>query len=131
MPHLLVSVRSGLDELALDRVAPPLRAHPQLGAEGANVTFIADGGAGRSSVRSWERGVEGETLSCGSGVVAAGLIRAAHRRTRRLTVATRSGEDLVVEAVGEPPSCVSRLEGRARFLARLEPREELLVAYPS
>jgi len=127
VPHLVVSIRSGLEELVLDRVAPSLRAHPQLGAEGANVTFVADGGTDRISVRSWERGVEGETLSCGSGVVAAGLIWAAHRRARRLTVATRSGEDLVVEAVGEPPVCASRLEGRARFLARLEPLDELLA----
>jgi diaminopimelate epimerase len=128
VPHLVVQVEAGLGDLDLERLAPPLRAHPQLGPGGANVNFVTDCGADQIAVRTWERGVEGETLSCGSGVVAAGLVWMARRRAPRLTAATRSGEDLVVEAVGEPPECASRLKGRARFLARLELRDEFLAS---
>ena len=39
VPHLVLPV-SNLDDLAIDTVAPPLRSHPALGPEGANVHFV-------------------------------------------------------------------------------------------
>ncbi len=97
MPHLVVFVRGDLAKLAIDRLAPPLRNHPKM-PEGANVNFVKTAGANRIEVRTYERGVEGETLSCGSGVVAAAI--AAGRQgmaTSPVVCGTRSGVDLSVE----------------------------------
>ena len=59
------------DELA--HVAPRLRYHPELGAHGANVDFITIRDRHALDIRCWERGIEGETLSSGSGCIASAL----------------------------------------------------------
>ena len=125
VPHLVVFVRGDLNLLAIDHIGPPLRRHPAL-PEGANVNFVRSAGENRIAVRSWERGVEGETLSCGSGVVAAAI--AAGRQgmaVSPVTCATRSGVDLVVEFRDEGEVIVGvRLTGDAREVFRGELLEE-------
>ncbi|HEY3169618.1 MAG TPA: diaminopimelate epimerase, partial [Thermoanaerobaculia bacterium] len=95
VPHLVVFVRSDLAALPIESVGPPLRRHPLL-PEGANVNFVRVAGPNRLDVRTWERGVEAETLSCGSGVVASALV-ASQRGHVELPVAcaTKSGVELV------------------------------------
>lgn len=69
-PHLVIEVPDvGLIDLA--EFAPPLRYHPDL-PQGANVSIVQILGHGRARIRSWERGVEGETLCCGQGCAVAG-----------------------------------------------------------
>jgi diaminopimelate epimerase len=125
VPHL-VAATTGLADVDLTVVAPPLRHHPALGREGANVDFyeVADDGA--VVLRTWERGVEGETLSCGSGMVAVALVVMADRGSDRVELAPLSGDRLVVEALGKPPVCATRLTGPTRFVAAIDPSEELL-----
>jgi diaminopimelate epimerase len=79
VPHLVVLV----DDVATVDVAArgrELRWHPAAGPTGANANFVspprAAGGPWR--IRTFERGVEGETLACGTGTVAAALALAAH-----------------------------------------------------
>jgi diaminopimelate epimerase len=99
VPHLVVftSGRAPLDGIDLSAVAPRLRHHPAL-PEGANVHLVARSAGGGLAVRSWERGVEGETLGCGSGVVASAVVAASRRGiVPPVTLRTRSGEDLVVD----------------------------------
>ncbi|MXR41505.1 diaminopimelate epimerase [Halobaculum sp. WSA2] len=66
----------GVDAVDLDAVAPPVR-HADAFPEGANVTLAARTGDGTFDQRTYERGVEGETLACGTGAVAVGTV--AHR----------------------------------------------------
>ena len=99
VPHLVVFCASGLEVETLDvaTLGPPLRRHPEL-PEGANVSFVSVRGGSRLSVRSFERGVEAETLSCGSGVVASAVVAGAERgQLPPVSVATRSGSALVVD----------------------------------
>ncbi len=99
VPHLVVFCAEEVEVETLDvgALGPPLRRHPELPA-GANVNFVSPRGASRLAVRSYERGVEAETLSCGSGVVASAVVAAAERgQTPPVSVATRSGSALVVD----------------------------------
>lgn len=71
VPHLVVQVE---DAAAVDvaRRGAQLRGDPEFGAAGANVNFVSAPAAGESAwlIRTFERGVEAETLSCGTGTVA-------------------------------------------------------------
>ncbi|MEJ2190629.1 MAG: diaminopimelate epimerase [Acidobacteriota bacterium] len=126
VPHLIVPVE-GLAGIDLESIAPPLRRHPALGEAGANVDFFEMTDPGHVSIRTWERGVEGETLACGSGAVAVGLFLMSEHGARRLVFKPRSGDRLVVEALGEPPDCPVHLIGPARLVAAIDPAEELLA----
>lgn len=76
VPHLVVVTEdvSRVDVLGRGR---ELRSHPATGSAGANVNFVSPpsgGGAGPWRIRTYERGVEGETLACGTGTVAAAYV---------------------------------------------------------
>jgi diaminopimelate epimerase len=127
VPQLVVRVAwPDFWQRTLERLGPALRAHPELGPDGANVNFVQVG-AGELAVRSWERGVEGETLSCGSGDVAAALVAIAERWVAApASVRTASGRSLVVEPEGSPPACPVRLSGPAEWVAEGTVNPELL-----
>ncbi len=125
VPHVVAAVTAVAD-LDLETLGPPLRAHPVLGPEGANVNFFEVATDGAVRVRTWERGVEGETLACGSGTVAVSLQVMASRSLRKVKIIPASGDRLTVEALGEPPRCRTRLTGPARMVARIEVSGEFL-----
>jgi len=82
--------------------------------DGANVNFVS-GRAGRWSVRTYERGVEGETLACGSGTAACmALIRAWGLGESTGSFRATSGCDLVVTLEGDRP----KLKGEGRIVFR-------------
>jgi diaminopimelate epimerase len=125
VPHLVVFVRDDLAALPIERIGPPLRRHPLM-PEGANINFVRIAGPDRLDVRTWERGVEAETLSCGSGVVASALT-AAQRGHVELPVAcgTKGGVDLIVDARLEGDTFTGvTLTGDAREVFRAELTEE-------
>jgi diaminopimelate epimerase len=99
VPHLVVLV----DETEHDDLMArgrELRSHPALGAEGANVNFIShrDGTSETAwDIRTYERGVEGETLACGTGTVAAAAVAIqAGYGPAPIRMRTRSGRPLEV-----------------------------------
>lgn len=97
VPHLVVFV-DGLASLDVARLGPPLRRHPRM-PDGANVNFVSVVGPDRIAVRTYERGVEAETLACGSGVVASAIVAAATGRVRApapVVCETRSGAAFTV-----------------------------------
>ena len=79
VPHVVVEV-DDVDGIDIARYAPPLRHHPGLGAEGANVDLVQWMGPSRIRLRTFERGVEGETLACGTGAAAAAIALVARER---------------------------------------------------
>lgn len=98
VPHLVVRVddMEKVDVLGRGRA---LRFDPALGSEGANVNFIAASPEGPWLIRTYERGVEGETLACGTGTAAA-AVALAQREEAELPVRfrTRGGPELGVRA---------------------------------
>jgi diaminopimelate epimerase len=115
VPHLVVFVRGDLASLPIDRLAPPLRRHPAM-PDGANVNFVEVTGPGSIRVRTYERGVEGETLACGSGVVASAITAARSKLVSAPVVcATRSGAAFTVDFSERDGEIVeARLTGDAR-----------------
>jgi diaminopimelate epimerase len=86
-----------LDAVPLDSLGAAVRRHPDLGPAGVNANFTELRG-GRLYVRTFERGVEAETLSCGTGSAASALVRWRDGElTPPVTVAARSGDELVVD----------------------------------
>jgi len=126
VPHLVLPVDE-LEALDLANVGPPLRRHPELGPEGANVSFVGSADAGEIALRSFERGVEAETLCCGSGVVAAALVAMAQGAPGRLVLRPRSGDRLTVEVLGDPVTAPLRFSGATRLVAEFVPTAELLA----
>jgi diaminopimelate epimerase len=100
VPHLVVRVDT-LEQPELMERGRTLRSHPALGSEGANVNFVApaNGSSGGWCLRTYERGVEGETWACGTGAVAA-AIGLAHlgQATLPVRIQTRSKRWLEVAA---------------------------------
>jgi len=116
-PHAVCLIPSIESLAALDLV--PLgrfvRHHPTFAPRGCNVNAAAIAPDGSLHLRTYERGVEDETLGCGTGAVASVAI--AHRRLgtpASLRVVTRSGEALDINlSVMQSPSLI----GSARFVA--------------
>jgi diaminopimelate epimerase len=71
VPHLIVLV-DDVDQVALLERGRTLRFDPALAPDGANINFISQDEAGVWRMRTYERGIEGETLACGTGAVGAG-----------------------------------------------------------
>lgn len=71
VPHLVLVWPTSLAEVPIARLGPALRAHPEFGTAGTNVDFVRFPAPHQMEIRSFERGVEAETLACGTGVLAA------------------------------------------------------------
>ena len=73
------------------------RFHERFAPKGTNVNFIQPTGERAIAVRTYERGVEAETLACGTGVVASALIFAATENVKGpIGVIARGGDELQV-----------------------------------
>jgi diaminopimelate epimerase len=97
VPHVVVSV-SKVDDVDVRRRGEAIRRHKDFSPHGANVNFIEMRGPKKITVRTFERGVEDETLACGTGVVASALIFAATEKVDGpISVMVRSGSELNVD----------------------------------
>ena len=96
VPHTLLWVEE-LEALDISELGPQIRFHPYFQPAGTNVNFVRREEDHTLSLRTYERGVEAETLACGTGAVAAASI--AYRKgwvRSPVAVRTRGGEILVV-----------------------------------
>lgn len=99
VPHVVM--RTGdLRDVDVQEVGSAVRRHRSFATAGTNVSFMQIVSDGRLSVRTYERGVEAETLACGTGVTACGLIAAKNGWVKLpVEVETLSGDILVVNGV--------------------------------
>lgn len=72
VPHAVIIVEA-VDEVDIAAVAPKIRHHKSF-PKGANVNFVELSGKNAIRIRTFERGVEGETLSCGTGATASAVL---------------------------------------------------------
>jgi diaminopimelate epimerase len=98
VPHA-VGVVDDISALDVYELGRRIRHHSQLGPEGANVTFAQLLGPEKVSIRTYERGVEGETLSCGSGAVAAAYVASKLQPASRVAVKTRGDDQFEIDTV--------------------------------
>jgi len=117
VPHFVVLLPEPLRD-SIEVPGRAIRSHPRFGAAGVNVDFLHTTNSGGHTVRTYERGVEGETLACATGCVAAALVlvSAGHSRPP-VALTTRSGEILRIRFEGEPSMASGvRVEGEARLV---------------
>ena len=96
VPHAVLFVPDA-DKTMVSELGPQIRRHPHFGPRGTNVNFVQVLGPGRIRVRTFERGVEGETLACGTGVTASALVSAKiHGFRSPLSVQVQGGDQLHV-----------------------------------
>jgi diaminopimelate epimerase len=116
VPHLVLVVQD-LDAVDVLGRGRPLRRHASLKA-GANVNFVQPMNGG-FRYRTYERGVEAETLACGTGAVAAAaLLTAWGLAMGPVRLETRSGRVLTVRLTGSAKT--PSLSGEARIIYRAQ-----------
>ena len=120
VPHAVIFAH-GLNSINIVPIGRQVRLHKQFAPAGTNVDFVEVTDDSNIALRTYERGVEDETLACGTGTVASCLISALKSgimgNGQTINAATRSGETLKVhfDRAGAKFTNVW-LEGRARFV---------------
>ena len=74
VPHLVIEVGEDLDKVDVQGIGKRLRNHLMFAPEGSNINFIKSLSDNILEVRTYERGVEEETLSCGTGITASAIL---------------------------------------------------------
>jgi diaminopimelate epimerase len=124
VPHVVIEVED-LEKVAVTSLGQRIRRHPRFAPAGTNVNFIAPLTDAAWAVRTYERGVEDETLACGTGIAAAALVLAAAKSlTSPIRLRVRSGTWLKVYFSREDGNFKELyLEGDARIIyqGRMDP----------
>jgi len=116
-PHVVIQV-DDLEAIDLMGRGRPVRYDASL-PEGANVNFVARRPDGGWSIRTYERGVEGETLACGTGTAASAVaLREWGESGDRTELLTRSGEPLGVRLWRDAGAWQPSLRGEGRLVYR-------------
>jgi diaminopimelate epimerase len=96
VPHVVVPV-SNLEAVDVKGSGARIRRHEMFVPRGANANFLEKRGPAEIAIRTYERGVEDETLACGTGVVASALIFAATENVDGpISIQVRGGDKLEV-----------------------------------
>lgn len=116
VPHFVLLWPAGLGGAPVRELGREIRHHSVFGPPGTNVNFVRFPTLDRMEIRTYERGVEDETLSCGTGVLAGSAVGLATGKARLpLHGATQGGFEL--EVAGDLQRGRWSLAGDARVVA--------------
>ncbi len=117
VPHaVLIMPEEELKNFPVNKLGRAIRFHEAFAPKGTNVNFVAVTGPNHLLVRTYERGVEAETLACGTGATASALIAALKRLVSPpVEVKTSGGEIIKIYFDPHRPEKIF-LEGIARFV---------------
>lgn len=99
VPHVVMLEESSasLENADVLHLGRTLRYHSRFQPAGTNVNFAFVSDQHHMAIRTYERGVEDETLACGTGSIASALVAASKRLVASpVEVLTRSGETLTI-----------------------------------
>lgn len=105
VPHAVhfTATAEELENFDIFKTGRFIRYHQRFQPAGTNVNFAFVQGPHDITIRTYERGVEDETLACGTGSIATALIAAAKGLVRSpVQLLTRGGETLVIHFDGSP-----------------------------
>lgn len=132
VPHAVMEVQD-IEKTDVRGIGRIIRYHQAFSPEGTNVDFVTKDDEAHLRIRTYERGVEDETLACGTGSAAAAVIAAlrkpaphfdeGRRKTwrRKIYVKTRGGETLAVDfSMRDNLITDVWLKGRVRMICRGE-----------
>jgi diaminopimelate epimerase len=115
VPHAVI-LASDLHKVDVVGLGRQIRQHEAFQPAGTNVDFISVDN-GRVAIRTYERGVEGETMACGTGAVAAAIIAGVRGlASSPTTVIPPSGEPLTIYSEGTGKIKEVSLEGEVRMI---------------
>ncbi len=96
VPHVVV-MKDSVEEVDVFGLGREIRYHEAFAPAGTNVNFICQQKPGQLAIRTYERGVEDETLACGTGSIASALIASCKTDwTSPISLVTRSGESVTI-----------------------------------
>ncbi len=90
VPHFVKFVPN-VDDIDILKLAPPVRSSEKFGPNGTNVDFVSIIDEKRIKIRTFERGVEGETLACGTGITAAAIATSFKNNGQRYQIEAKGG----------------------------------------
>lgn len=117
VPHAVIFVDDA-DQAMVQPIGEEVRHHAHFAPKGTNVNFVQVMGANCIRVRTYERGVEGETLACGTGVTASALVSATLRNFTSPVQIHVAGGDVLEVSFDEKNGAFEnvRLTGPAEFV---------------
>jgi diaminopimelate epimerase len=105
VPHAVVVEKNwdALSDASVQARGSAIRYHEKFAPAGVNANFVRVTGDGRAEIRTYERGVEAETLACGTGSIASAVVLAQLGLAgERVDVVTRGGDVLTVSFAKTP-----------------------------
>lgn len=125
VPHVVITVND-IDDVEVVKLGREIRSHKKFAPAGTNVNFIHPLKNNVIAVRTYERGVEDETLACGTGAVAGAIIMADKSNIESpVNIITRSGEQLNIYYTEKEGRYYDiYLEGDARIIYKAQLLED-------
>ncbi|MFA7254569.1 MAG: diaminopimelate epimerase [Candidatus Omnitrophota bacterium] len=117
VPHVVIFVE-GLEKAEVLETGKAIREHARFQPFGTNVNFVEVKGKKEIAVRTYERGVENETLACGTGSTASAVVSVLKGHVQSpVSVVTQGGEKLRIDMQKKGNEITKVfLEGKAQFV---------------